>query len=83
MQSKMSAHLVGLCLPELIRSLLDADGGALDVFPDGVHHAALLVHHCGQVIEDGVHVDDARLKEGGKRYKSALYRNLIIIIMFS
>ena len=56
------AHLVGFCLPELLSSLLHPDGGGLHVGLDGVNHLPLLVDHRGKVLEDGVHVDDVRLK---------------------
>ena len=58
-----SLYLVGLGLPELLGALVDPDGGRLHVGLDRVDHLALLVDHGGQVLEDGVHVDDVGLEE--------------------
>jgi hypothetical protein len=44
------------------------------------------VHHRGQVLEDGVHVDDVRLKEGKKTVKVsslAKHYNHHIFIVFA
>ena len=61
-----SLYLVGLGLPELLGALVDPDGGRLHVGLDRVDHLALLVDHGGQVLKDGVHVDDVRLEEKKK-----------------
>ena len=58
----LRGYLVRLGHPELLRTLLDPDVSRLDVLLNGVHHLALLVHHCRQVLEDRVHVHDVGLQ---------------------
>ena len=53
---------VALRLPEVAGSFRHADVCGLHVGLDRVHHLSLLVDHRGQVLEDGVHVNDVGLQ---------------------
>ena len=57
-------HLVSFCLSKLFSSLTNTDGGSLHIGLNAVNQLALVVNHCGQVLEDLIHVHDVGLQLG-------------------